>query len=134
MEERRRKSDSFSEDWDIGKIDQLLGHKCGECGAWLRPDIVLLGESISPKYGFEIFSWLKKHRPVECYVVGTTLQFSYLRAMIMTCRKNHSKIIHVNPDPDYMWHSVREKTYAFDGQALTKFVRRKKEDELRKEL
>lgn len=134
MEERRRRSDSFSEEWKPEKIDKLLTHHCGDCGNWLRPDVVLIGESVNPKYGFEIFSWIKQKRPTRCYVVGTTLQFSYLRNMIMTCRKRQAKIVHVNTDPEYQWHCMKEKTYAFDGRAMTKFVRRKKNDELKKEL
>jgi len=134
IKERRERSNSFTEDWGPNKIDKLLIHHCGECGAWLRPDIVLLGESISPKFGFQIHSWIKQNRPSECYVIGTTLQFSYLRQMIMLCRKKGAKIVHINPDPEYQWHAMKEKTRMRDGLAVTTFVKRKKEDELRKEL
>lgn len=134
LNERRVRRTSFSEDWDIQKVERLLNHHCGECGAWLRPDMVLIGESINPKHGFDIFSWIKKHHPVECYVIGTTLQFSYLRQMIMSCRKVGAKVIHVNPDPEYPWHRLREKTIVRDSVAVMTFVKRKKEDEIRTTL
>lgn len=134
LEDRRARRSSFSEDWNTDKVNKLLEHHCGECGAWLRPDIVLLGESINPRHGFEIFSWIQKNKPKECYVVGTTLQFSYLRHFILKCRHNGARIIHVNTDQEYAWHRLREKTVCVDGQVMTRFVKRKREDELRMKL
>lgn len=110
-------------------------HKCIECGAWLRPDIVLLGEQVDSKQFIRIFTWISRNKPTVCYVIGTTLQFDYLHDIIFKCRKNGARIVHINTDNEYCWHQYRKKTVqVFGGQIFQKLVKRKKEDELRKAL
>lgn len=114
--------------------EKVNHNHCGDCGSWLRPDIVLLGENVNDVKGININSWINRNHPTECYVIGTTLQFSYLRNMIISCRKKGARVIHVNTDPEYEWHCMREKTAAIEGLATSVLVRRKKNDELRNKL
>lgn len=72
-----------------------------DCGGIFRPDIVLFGEELNSCLTTKIFSFIKKKRPTKIYVIGTSLQFSYLRKMINACKQLGGKVIHVNPvEPD----------------------------------
>lgn len=72
-----------------------------ECGGIVRPDIVLFGEELDSYLTTKIFTFIKRKRPTKIYVIGTSLQFSYLRKMINSCRQLGATVIHVNPvQPD----------------------------------
>ena len=74
--------------------------KC-DCGGIVRPDIVLFGEDLNIYLTTKIFTFIKKKRPTKVYVVGTSLQFPYLRKIINSCKQLGAKVIHVNPvEPD----------------------------------
>jgi len=68
-----------------------------ECGGTIRPDIVLYGEELDDRKTTKIFTYIKKKRPSTVYVIGTSLQFPYLRKMINSCKQLGAKVIHINP-------------------------------------
>lgn len=112
-------------------------YRCEECGAWLRPDIVLMGEHVEMQHFVNIFTWINRNKPSVCYVIGTTLQFDYLHAIILKCRKNGARVVHINTDPNYLWHRYRQKQMVVPGAVepvVRRLVKRKREDELRTAL
>jgi NAD-dependent SIR2 family protein deacetylase len=67
---------------------------CDICVRLCKPNIVLYGES---DRGNRIsYKW---HNVV--IIIGTTLQFPYLRKMVKKYKQNGATIIHINPDDDY---------------------------------
>lgn len=81
---------------------------CEICGNVMRPNVVLYGESPDKEDFRTIFTFIAKRRPRTCYIIGTTLQFGYLHMILNKSRHIGAKIIHVNPDIEYEWHSRRE--------------------------
>jgi NAD-dependent SIR2 family protein deacetylase len=95
----------------------------------LRPHVVLVGEPLDPSLLCEIYSWISKARPSECYIIGTSMQFAYLHEFVRKCciRGNPCRVIHVNPDPDYVWHQKRIKTICAMGEYRQVLVKRKRD-------
>ena len=73
--------------------------KC-ECGSYCRPDVVLFDEYI-PKEKLEQVYRSIKYGVKQIIVVGTTLQFPYLREIIQKAKKRGGSVIHINPDDAY---------------------------------
>jgi len=92
-------------------------HRCASCGGWLRPNIVLFGESCDPKDTVRLFTFIKNHRPEVCYVIGSSMRFQYLFNIVNKAKSKGAKIIHVNTDPNYMWHTHKMK---YDGRLIRK--------------
>jgi len=73
-----------------------------DCGGLLRPNILLFGEEL-PEIRMRIVNtFIKRKKPTICYVIGTSMQFSYLHKIILRASSRGSRIIHVNPNPEYM--------------------------------
>lgn len=74
------------------------GHQEGDA-PWCRPNIVLYGEDVPEARGMELCSFVNRAHPVYVIVIGTTLQFPYLRKRIINKAKSRgAKVIHVNPE------------------------------------
>lgn len=73
--------------------------KCSHCNSNLRPNIIRIGENL--KVDFR--SYIKKRKYDLVIIVGTTLQFPYLRWIIgrAKCNNQYTKVIHINPDENY---------------------------------
>jgi len=67
---------------------------CGKCREYCKPNIVFYGEDIRPR------TTLRK-RFKTVIVIGTTLQFPYLRNMINQYRQKGAVVIHINPADNY---------------------------------
>jgi len=66
---------------------------------WCRPDIVLYGEDVPESRGTALCTFVNRAHPTYVIVIGTTLQFPYLRKRIVNKAKSRgAKVIHVNPE------------------------------------
>lgn len=61
-----------------------------------RPNITLIGEQLNLN-----LSVSKRTKFDYVLVIGTTLQFPYLRKIISNAKQKGAKIVHVNPDECY---------------------------------
>lgn len=115
--------------------DSMVDFKC-ECGAWFRPNIVLFGESINDSVQRLVYTWIRTHHPVKCYVIGTSMRFPYLRKIVNKTKGKGARVIHVNSDPNYIWHSKREKCFMKPGDPFPQYrlVNRKHPEELKERL
>ena len=83
---------------------------CEKCFNMLKPDIVLLGDYLKVDYK----KYLKR-RYTYIIVIGTTLQFPYLRNIIGKAKQYGGRVIHINPDPDYNIPRIKTTyTYSFN--------------------
>lgn len=68
-------------------------------GHWYRPDIVLYGECVPETTTVSFSRFVHKAHPRYIIVIGTTLEFPYLRRRIINKVKSRgAKVIHVNPE------------------------------------
>ncbi len=108
-------------------------HLCPRCERddMVRPDVILMGETCDP-----LPLQINVFRPDVIYIVGTSMRFPYLRKLVDKFKQKGAKrVIHVNPDPNYEEHKMRDKRRnRYDGTFDMVRVRRKKEEELRSEL
>lgn len=72
-----------------------LAQKCKVCYSVLKPNIVFYGEDIRDRP-------FRKRFFDNVIVIGTTLQFHYLKNMIVEHKSRGAKIIHINPDKQYV--------------------------------
>lgn len=94
-----------------------------DCGGWYRPDVVLFEESLPKKSVQEVYYLLKKRRPKYVLVIGTSMQFPYLRVFIDKAKKRGAKVIHINPDPNYHGHDGKELFIQKNGvEGLEEFI------------
>lgn len=114
-----------------------LAHKTGLevvelHGSLARNDVVLFGAELSLEPIERVFTFIARHRPSMTYVVGTSFRFTYLRNLIKKAKSTGSKVIHVNPDPDYQWHALRETWYLCPetGEPCCKMVKKRKPETL----
>ncbi len=56
-------------------------------------------------------------------VIGTTLQFGYLKTFVENAKRRFAKVIHINPDKNYM-SNVRDNEYwiKMDSESGIKIV------------
>lgn len=91
---------------------------CPACGGTRRPNVVLFGEMIAKNNLARIYTQIKRH-PAYVVVIGTTLQFPYLRHLINKAKQKGSHVIHINPDDSYVEklgkHEQLIAKNAFDG-------------------
>lgn len=73
--------------------------KC-PCGGWYRPNVVLFEENL-PKREVDFTYKLLRMRPKYVVIIGTSMQFPYLRVFINKAKSKGSKVIHINPDTQY---------------------------------
>ena len=74
--------------------------KCN-CGGDCRPDVVLFGESLDNKLVQRIYLLIKEKNPEYILIIGTSMQFEYLRTFIYKTKVQKKNRIHINPDPKY---------------------------------
>ncbi len=116
--------------------DAVAVFKCPLCGGWLRPNIVLFGESLADGSIERVFRFIANRKPSACYVIGSSMRFPYLFSIIKKAKAAGAKIIHVNTDPDYKWHMQREQwnMNSVSGQLSLTIIKKKKPELLIKEL
>lgn len=93
------------------------------CGEGCRPDIVLFGENLPRNKVQQTYNYIKNH-PQYVIIIGTTLQFPYLRTFITKAKQKGALIVHINPDPKYE-PNVRKREFWFDvpsAEGLEKFL------------
>lgn len=71
-----------------------------DCGGYCRPHIILFGESLDRSQVHEVYTKIKWNVNYVL-VIGTSLQFPYLREFIGKAKCHGAKVIHINPDDDY---------------------------------
>ena len=84
-----------------------------ECSGLYRPDIVLYGERLPTKALDTVYGLIGR-LPKTVIVIGTTLQFPYLRLLINKAKMRGAEVIHINPDDSYaaninkheIWHKM----------------------------
>jgi NAD-dependent SIR2 family protein deacetylase len=109
---------------------------CQRCGSLsVRPDIVLFGETLPDGRLERVYQFISQHRPTVCYVIGTSLRFPYLQALIKRVKKEgcqSANVIHVNPDPTYSYHTHRERwdLSSISGELTLKRIRKRKPETL----
>jgi NAD-dependent deacetylase len=94
------------------KPSDSSSYKCS-CGGFCRPDIVLFDEKLPKEKVHQLYSYIKR-RPTHVIVIGTSLQFPYLRVFINKAKQRGAKVIHINPAEDYgenvkkneIWHKL----------------------------
>lgn len=106
-------------------------HTCPFCKNDLstRPNVVLFGEDILP-FPFDF-------RPQIVYIVGTTMRFPYLHKIVKRIKSKSSNcaVIHVNNDPAYDEHIMRNKTvWKNGGEPHVTRRKRKKPEKLIEKL
>ncbi|SNW61921.1 Sir2 (NAD-dependent deacetylase) [Orpheovirus IHUMI-LCC2] len=69
------------------------------CESICRPNITLFGEILDKRKVQEVYNNIKFKDYIV--IVGTTLEFPYLRTFIGKAKSRGAKVIHINPDPDY---------------------------------
>lgn len=93
--------------FDGDHVINMTDVKCG-CGGKLASNILLFGQSLSSKDTQTLNINIKHSRPKYIVVIGTTLQFPYLRYFIDKAKRYGGKVIHVNPDPNYQGVNPKE--------------------------
>lgn len=68
-----------------------------ECNYWCLPNFVLYDQNLNLMEAFK----LSKKKYKFTLVIGTSVQFEYIRYMILNTKKLGSKVIHINPNPEY---------------------------------
>jgi len=84
-----------------GKINVVdINSPYCDCKYYCRPDIVCYGESLDKK---KVEKCCKETKKFYKYVliIGTTLQFDYLKTFIHNAKKRFAKVYHINPDNNY---------------------------------
>lgn len=100
-----------------GRYDEMICSSCGEilsslnsnrlcetCNVICRPNILFFDEKLSENTFNEVYKLLDRN-PKTVVIIGTTLQFLYLKAFIIEMKAAGAKIIHINPDLDY-WQRI----------------------------
>lgn len=99
-----------------------------DCGGWYRPNVVLFEERLPKKSVQETYYLLKKRGPKYVLVIGTSMQFPYLRVFIDKTKRRGAKVIHINPDPNYQGHTRNELHIQKNGvEGLEEFINLMKE-------
>jgi len=106
--------------------------RCKECDGWLRPDVTLFDESLPVERVERVFSYIARHHPSTLYVVGTSMRFGYLHAIVKKAKARGATVVHVNNDPDYVWHKQRQQWIACQdtGEVRSRMVAKKKPEQL----
>lgn len=90
---------------------------CTRCNSLCRPNITLFGEHLDDRVVQSIWMLIKARKPKYIMIIGTTLQFPYLRTIISHTRTEKKHRIHVNPDINYQ--TVVKKGEVFINDVLT---------------
>ena len=82
------------------RVATNLTNRTCKCGKQYRPDVVLYDQTLPQEEVQKVNSYIKT-RPKYVVVIGTTLQFAYLRKFITKAKQRGAQVIHINPDDDY---------------------------------
>lgn len=106
-----------------GTVRECLCKKCGICNIMgvtdedknckscldiMRPNIIRIGDDL--KVNVKLYL---KRRYSHVVIIGTSLQFPYLRQIIGKVKCYGAKVIHINPDPQYNENVQIEKWNGF---------------------
>lgn len=72
---------------------------CIFCNNICRPNIILFNEELNKKDVQDTYLKIKHNKYIV--IIGTTLEFPYLRTFISKGKMRGAKVIHINPDPEY---------------------------------
>lgn len=75
--------------------------QCTKCNKLMRPNIVLFGENLKIQDTEQAGKFIKSH-PTHFIIIGTGLHFPYLRNLVNRAKHRGAKVIHINPDPNYI--------------------------------
>ncbi len=118
-------------------VFKMGDYTCPECDGMRFPDIVLFGEAIPEWRLDKVNRFIKKRKPSAVYVIGSSMRFPYLFSILRNAKtRAGSQIIHVNPDPEYIWHTHKERhdLSSMTGEVVVKRIKKKKPEVLIKEL
>ncbi len=79
--------------------------RCPDCGATLRPDVVLFGELLSRQKVQRLFDELNRGFDVV-FSIGTTSVFPYIAEPVRFAAQLHSTTVEINPDVSRVTHLV----------------------------
>jgi NAD-dependent deacetylase len=85
-------------------------HTCPLCYSLCTPNIILIGDQLKQDVQTRSHRLVKK-KYEYVLVVGTTLQFPYLRKLINSCKCRGAKVVHINPDNTYNDITYLKKEY-----------------------
>ena len=89
------------------------------CGDSIIPNIILFGEDLNKNVIIKAKK-LCKNKYKAIIIIGTTLQFPYLRQLISLAKGYNSKVIHINPDLDYNTPIYKFVNYSSLGKKIKK--------------
>lgn len=90
---------------------------CLKCDKLMKPNIIFFGENLN-HYDVEKASKFVRLRPTHFIIIGTALQFPYLRNLVNRAKHRGAKVIHINPDNNYITNVraneewIREDSYS----------------------
>lgn len=83
------------------EVGVALGTRDCSCGGRYKPNIVLYGQGLPKKEVTSLNKLINTNHPTKVVVVGTTLQFPYLRNYIAKAKAKGAQVVHINPDESY---------------------------------
>ena len=89
-------------------------------------DIVLLGEQLPKKKIHDTYRLIKQTSIDYVIIMGTSMQFPYLRIFIDKAKSKGARIIHINPDKEYKGH-LREKIKIMSDEVYSSHKKAKNE-------
>lgn len=87
-------------------VESMNVRICSNCNSETRPNIIRIGDELKVNPS----SYVKRTKYDLILVIGTTLQFPYLRQIIGKSKSLGGKVIHINPDEHYN-DEIREPHY-----------------------
>lgn len=82
------------------KVNVDFNNLICDCKNKYRPNIILLGENLNPNTS-QMIGTILKNKYKYVLIIGTTLQFPYLRDIVNKAKGKKAQIIHINPDEKY---------------------------------
>jgi NAD-dependent SIR2 family protein deacetylase len=101
--------DGYAHSTNLNVIDIHMhdGHEL------IYSNIVQIGQELPNKKIMQMNRYIKKEKPKYMIVIGTSMQFPYLRIIINKTKK-FAKIIHINPDDSYKYNIGRNEHWIQD--------------------
>jgi NAD-dependent deacetylase len=105
-----------------GNIHHMICSSCGKqvvnfetslcrCGKKCVPDIVLFGDNLGKDNVNKMHELLKKNKPKYVLIIGTTMQFPYLRNFISISKTKKCNRYHINPDGCYYPNIAKKEKF-----------------------
>jgi NAD-dependent deacetylase len=96
--------------------------RCGKCGGWLRPNVVLYEEPL-PAATLGAFIQEQQRGFDLVFSVGTTSLFSYVTDPILRASADGTPVVEINPEPTLISNLADYRFAAPAGQVLSDMVR-----------